>query len=71
MSEWISVEERLPDEEILVYAKMEGVFLKIQYVTPRVRYRGKWMNSTKSYTFDDPEITHWIPLSEPPIAKDE
>ena len=56
MSEWISVKERLPDEDtwVLVYSRQGSYMnLKVDYI-----HGGKWFNSML--------VTHWRPLPEPP-----
>lgn len=62
MSEWISIEDKLPkrQENILVYSKYD--FICMASLT----------NNHKNNKFYDGEglainsITHWMPLSEPP-----
>ena len=58
--EWISVKDRLPEEDtwVLVYAK-QGFYmnLKVDYI-----YHGEWFNSLL--------VTHWMPLPEPPKEGD-
>lgn len=58
-SKWISVEERLPEEEVqvLVYGR---IFMDIGWILD-----GKW-KSEYINAYDDDEITHWMPLPEPP-----
>lgn len=58
-SEWISVEERLPKdaERVLVYGEKGICFA--------TRYRRDWMTPMRY----DGEITHWMPLPEPPKMK--
>lgn len=62
---WISVEERLPEDE-----KDVAVIVKLQkgnwmYLTAfRLPYGGWWIN--KGAGLDYAEITHWMPLPEPP-----
>lgn len=55
---WISVEERLPDEKqrVLVRCKIVGT-------TAGWRLWGKWMTDMGD---GGGEITHWMPLPEPP-----
>lgn len=62
---WIPVSERLPKEDSVVLAFMpEGSELK-----PEVRemyfVEGEWMNDRGHW----PEVTHWMPLPEPPEVK--
>lgn len=56
--EWISVHEELPQKtgEYLVYTKEGRVGLTFWYSEPFVTYV---------------EITHWMPLPEPPYIGDE
>lgn len=60
-SEWISVANRLPDEEtrVLVYINSERSYTKID--TDRLK-EGKWVRWYK-------DVTHWMPLPEPPRMK--
>ena len=66
MGEWISVEERLPEESemYLVYCVDETVqvclFIGGQWDAPRVR------GSSEEFG-----ITHWMPLPSPPSAEKE
>lgn len=56
MNEWISVKDRLPEEDtwVLVYAKQGSYMnLKVDYI-----HDGQWFNSLL--------VTHWCYLPEPP-----
>ena len=57
-SEWISVDERLPDENVrvLVYINSERSYTKID--TDRLK-EGKFVRWYK-------DVTHWMPLPKPP-----
>ena len=57
MSEWISVEDRLPDADMhyLVHSKRYGVQID--------RYKGFWEGD---YPVEDLIVTHWMPLPQPP-----
>jgi len=65
-NEWISVKDRLPEESLLVVAKIElNNFLKFNY---EVAYISKFYHCWQ-YNFSDDEIeregikvTHWMPL---------
>ncbi len=62
---WISVDERLP--EIGMYLIATGRYLEEVPV-------GWYDGSCWSWGFDDAEIddvTHWMPLPEPPKERDE
>ncbi len=68
MSEWISVEDRLPDigEFVLVAFVLDGIHRR---VPTSARYEGRlrWLITTWRHsggTFED--ITHWMPLPNPP-----
>lgn len=58
-SEWISVDERLPEkcERVLIYGE-EGICFAS-------RYKGDWLMPM----FYAGEITHWMPLPQPPMMK--
>lgn len=56
MSEWISVKDRLPNENtrVLVYAKQGSYMnLRTDYIC-----NGRWFFSMM--------VTHWMPLPKPP-----
>lgn len=60
-SEWISVEDRLPEmyEDVLCYA--DGHSFYVDFICSD----GKWCDD-ESYTN---RVTHWMPLPEPPKMK--
>lgn len=75
---WIPVTERLPelDKEVLVYAvgKIDGFIGSSVYALTE-RFLFKFFPSSKGteewrlpwqYFMEDYEITHWMPLPEPP-----
>jgi len=68
MSDWISVQDRLPphNEEVWVYDKEHGVIIG-QYTV--IRGRGSW-----SHIYGDNDglgddrlcyVTHWLPMERP------
>lgn len=62
--EWISVDERLPDEDVrvLVWLREPSAILRfVQFDTDRI-VDGRWVRWNN-------HITHWMPLPEPPMMK--
>lgn len=57
MAEWISVEDRMPEdnEKVLAYTKTGGYCV--------ARYSARW---NRFRTSGNVTITHWMPLPEPP-----
>ena len=67
-SEWISVEERLPEKgiEVLVALKIGD---RVSVDTDRI-YFGKWLNYGKfGCACEKGYVTHWLPLPEAPKMK--
>ena len=63
MSEWIPVSERLPDEFVSVL-----VCIPSDAPLPTVR-EAYWANGSwgaKMWIYSADEVTHWMPLPEPP-----
>lgn len=64
---WISVEEKLPQAfySVLVYIPGEAPLPTVHegYMTDN----GRWISTVYVREFE--EVTHWMPLSEPPIDK--
>jgi len=61
--EWISVEDRLPDNErrvAIVYKYKDSNIVKT-YIGEYNPFEKRWIN-----TLDDITITHWMPLPKPP-----
>ena len=59
-SEWISVEERLPEESACYLVNIVDHF-GLDFVT--------FTHYTKRYGWGVPDVTHWMPLPEPPMMK--
>jgi hypothetical protein len=83
VNRWISVEDRLPptDQNVLIYAigKEDGFIGQseiaissrfIQKVFPSSPGHERW-SSPWQYFLTDYEITHWMPLPEPPTGETE
>ena len=57
---WISVEERLPDNDIQYLTYTTGNECVVCYYNGD----GDWISDWASN--DSPDVTHWMPLPEPP-----
>ena len=61
---WISVKERLPEDERLVLGLMLGKFRFVGSCRPSDK---TWFCATQSASHPcKKEVTHWMPLPEPP-----
>lgn len=58
MSEWISVEDRLPTDakEVLVFTSYKQMWIDIYCI---------W-GDENAPSWGDDNVTHWMPLPEPP-----
>ena len=68
---WISVEERLPDDDAnvlvhAIYKNKESVIVMTSYTHRMYGYNIEGWRSPWQYFFYDHEITHWMPLPEQP-----
>jgi hypothetical protein len=81
--QWISVKDKLPenDEDVLVFAKGKNSGANrvvITYIADsfyfggtQIKYSdGPQWNSPWQYFLEDYEITHWMPLPEPPKGEE-
>ena len=69
MSEWISVDDRLPEEtgENLVYSPLYGGGCYIsQYSTMLGGFRTRYSGYGNWVEYEHKDITHWMPLPTPP-----
>jgi len=64
MSEWISVNNKMPVNEDIVdiYTANNGRFTDAQYVSEMIGY---WLTRDAIWINLD-KVTHWMPLPEPP-----
>lgn len=81
-SEWVSVDERLPEKNIRVWAFYTGTCVHSGTTWNRdgcwfaAWWDGSW-NSTlvaealSKLDADDVRITHWMPLPEPPETRNK
>lgn len=65
--EWISVNDRLPDKyvNVLVYTECKDIFTAAAVETGAESI--KWEDD---YGYLDDDVTHWMPLPEPPKRDD-
>lgn len=76
MSEWISVEEKLPENEdyVLAYAEKKDISAVSIFVNKKIIAKYLGVESELEYYFCSIEnigrifhgITHWMPLPQPP-----
>lgn len=73
VTKWISVEERLPEDDVdvLVYIaskkeNVDSVTAITHYTHSMYGYNIEGWCSPRQYCFWDREVTHWMPLPEPP-----
>ena len=77
MSEWISVEDRLPDNDtpvlVITAINPNRIFAAMRYedsdgwLWGQIHGYNCCLNNPDDYEFDDDyEYTHWQPLPEPP-----
>ena len=64
-TKWISVKERLPEVEANVLAYIGYGCIVVCWLT----YDGYWQGPAR--IFDKDEVTHWMPLPEPPKEEGE
>lgn len=70
--QWISVEDRLPEEqkEVLIYLpEYDSVEMASLFTIPSMNLR-EWAQNEDAFMFD--EVSYWMPLPEPPkeVMKD-
>ena len=80
-NEWVSVDERLPEDDVpehkmqiavLVLTDRETVKIKNRTYHPARFYYGKFYPERWDWgTFNDDRITHWTPLPAPPVKEDK
>ena len=65
MPEWISVKDKLPDDDtiVLVYAPQSG-----EPARPGYHHGDEWRWETSDCIEYD--VTHWMPMPEPPEVTD-
>lgn len=65
---WINIEDRLPEEgqRVIIYFKMTGIDIMKYHDLEGTedRIMGKNLFTGRGFLTDD--VTHWMPLPEPP-----
>ena len=64
MSKWISVKERLPEKEGAYLIYTDECETLVAWCEPG----GFWRRSGDLFPMWHDEITHWMPLPEPPVV---
>ena len=66
MTDWISVEDRLPEEWVNVIATNGRTVRETYYVSDRYGWRGHIHFDSRRPIKHEEVITHWQPLPDPP-----
>lgn len=67
MNKWISVKDEVPAEETLVLSMYQNEHIIIQIIySVDYQYPTIWVDENHSAEYDFDDITHWMPLPEPP-----
>ena len=66
MGEWISVDDRLPDDSQDILLVVNGARVISGYYAGYNGAHYVWKASRNGFVFWDDEITHWMPLPELP-----
>ena len=64
--EWISVDVQLPSRQVEVLV----LTVSLEVLIGELWLNGTW-HEHWAYAKIEPEITHWMPLPEPPLKKDD
>ena len=73
-SGWISVKERLPEEDVAVLTYGQVLNNPPEVIGVRRRYNGdqEWKHTWESedgFIYREDDVTHWMPLPKPPEEK--
>lgn len=68
MSEWISVEERIPEPliDVLVHINRIGFYVLSMCPYHDSENLSYWSFPDSWVDIDENDVTHWMPLPEPP-----
>ena len=64
MSEWIRVEDRLPEEDEDVLAYIQDGYIKVACPFYQIDGGKRWAWFGGDYMYEN--VTHWQPLPDPP-----
>ena len=65
--EWISVDKEMPEEKAHYLVSFITSFGKhYEVVMLETHRRKRWMSNKHSFEDYEQEVTHWMPLTEPP-----
>lgn len=68
MSEWISVKDRLPESAYNTWSEDVIALTEGGDVFKLANIGGYWQRTSAFAMSDSGEVTHWMPLPEPPDA---
>ena len=67
MTKWISVKDKLPDNDQTVIVAMYSNFKRKVFVSPMLYLQKTWHDISEGQPLDlEYEVTHWQSLPEPP-----
>lgn len=70
VNRWIPCCERMPEngQRVLIYSRSGRFFDVTYHVHEHIPYRCFQINKMfgKTYAWDESDVTHWMPLPEPP-----
>jgi hypothetical protein len=74
MPQWVSVKDRLPEEDIAVLVYGQVLNDPPDVIGVRRRYNGdqEWKHTWESedgFIYREDDVTHWMPLPKPPEGK--
>jgi len=69
MQKWISIEEKMPEDrqDVLTYWPERRLIQLQAYVPDGPAGMDWWLGGWQNLMVEDGNITHWMPLPEPPM----
>lgn len=73
VNQWISVKDRLPEEDNEYLAVVDGVIMEVGYTPKQKGLICVWSTCDADgfKPLPDDAVTHWIPMPEPPKDSDD